>query len=651
MSRSVSVARALPDSREFAAFTETTDAPETTATPYAMSIGDTFSGTLTVGDRDWVEITLSPGAQILIDLVATGGSPLGDPYLRIHDSTGAQVAFNDDGGTGLNSQLTFFTGTGGTFYIAAGSYQDASAGGYRISVAIDTTPLPPVGSYNELAAFLTDGYWQAGDEQRHTFDTSASNVITVNLTGLTADGMQLARWAFEAWEMVADIAFVETTGAADITFDDEDLDSAWADYTNSGTTTLTAEVNVGRNWLADYGVTMDAYSFSTYIHEIGHALGLGHQGDYNGSAGYPGDADFLNDSIQLSLMSYFSQDQNSYLSASYAEPLTAMIIDIIAIQNLYGAPSGGATAGATVWGESSTLSNYLGLFFNNLTNPAIYGGDPFTLTVYDESGIDTINLASDTEDQTIFLRAEGISDVYGLTGNMIIARGTTIENLVAGSGHDWIQGNLAANSISGGLGRDTIDGGASGDSLYGGGGNDTLIGNNGGDSLWGDAADDTASGNAGADSLYGGSGNDVLNGGINDDRLWGDAGNDTLNGNNGADRLFGGDGNDRLFGNSGSDTLDGGAGNDTLNGGIGADTFVFGAGGGIDHVSDFQNNIDTLQLDDALWGGGLTVGQVLSNFATLVGGNTVVFSFGGGNTLSVQGLGNVNALSDDLTLV
>ena len=41
-------------------------------------------------------------------------------------------------------------------------------------------------------------------------------------------------------------------------------------------------VNVSTNWLRDFGTSIDSYSLTTYIHEIGHALGLGHQGYYNG---------------------------------------------------------------------------------------------------------------------------------------------------------------------------------------------------------------------------------------------------------------------------------------------------------------------------------------------------------------------------------
>ena len=52
--------------------------------------------------------------------------------------------------------------------------------------------------------------------------------------------------------------------------------------------------------------------------------------------------------------------------------------------------------------------------------------------------MDTLDLRTDSTGQRVDLRPEGISDVYGLTGNLVIARDTLIENLVAGSGNDTI---------------------------------------------------------------------------------------------------------------------------------------------------------------------------------------------------------------------
>ena len=76
---------------------------------------------------------------------------------------------------------------------------------------------------------------------------------------------------------------------------------------------------------------------------------------------------------------------------------------------------------------------------------------PVTLTLYDNGGNDTLDLRTDKDDQRIYLRPEGISDVYGLTGNLIIARDTWIENFIAGSGNDLIAGNTVANYLNGAM--------------------------------------------------------------------------------------------------------------------------------------------------------------------------------------------------------
>lgn len=486
-----------------------------------------------------------------------------------------------------------------------------------------------VGTLDDLANYLTDGFWSDSGYSGFSFNTSSSNIITVDLSDLSSDAKQLARWAFDAWEIVADIDFVEVSSSAKIVFTDHNSDSngdAWAgpDYIIGGYTT-TAEVHISQSWINRYDTTIDSYSLSTYIHEIGHAMGLGHLGDYNGSATYGVSETFANDSWQMSVMSYFNQNENTSTNASYATVISAMMADIVAIQNLYGAADAGSmTAGNTIWGANSNLSGYLGDYFDALnggSGSGHYNGGSVAFTIYDQGGTDLIDLSFSAAGDRVDMRDGYFSDVGGLIGNIGIARGSMIEKLTTGSGNDIVTGNWLANTIitnagndviSAGNGYDTVWAGAGNDTVHGGNGNDTIGGMDGDDSLWGNAGDDTLIGNAGDDVLGGGAGNDMLNGGGGADTLWGGDGNDTIYGGDGADRISGGDGHDVIFagtsddvvwGGSGDDIIHGDRGNDELSGGAGRDRLWGDDGNDTIWGSDGNDILGGGNGDDLLGGG------------------------------------------------
>ena len=160
------------------------------------------------------------------------------------------------------------------------------------------------------------------------------------------------------------------------------------------------------------------------------------------------------------------------------------------------------------------------------------------------------------------------------------------------------------------------------------------------------------------EKFYSGDGADSITGNTLANMIWGVRGNDSLHGISGNDKLLGGagsdylqgdNGNDTLNGQGGNDTLIGGGGNDSLIGGGAADTFIYTTSGtGNDSISGWEDNTDTLQLDDALWGGGKTIQQVLDSFAQVTGGNTVL-SFGA-VSITLLGITNVNSLVDDIVL-
>ena len=272
------------------------------------------------------------------------------------------------------------------------------------------------------------------------------------------------------------------------------------------------------------------------------------------------------------------------------------------------------------------------------------------LTLHDTGGSDTLDLRTDTADQRVDLRPEGISDVYGLVGSLVIARGTVIEHFIAGSGNDTIIGNAAANHLQG---------------------------RSGNDSLWGSSGDDVLEGGAGADRLEGGAGVDQLSGGADVDTVsyqGSDAGvtvklregigerghaegdviagvenvigsdyRDVLGGDSGANHLVGGAGNDGLWGSGGDDVLEGGAGADRLEGDAGMDTVSYqGSDAGVavklregtgkrghaegDVIAEVENVIGS-DYNDTL------VGDSLDNLLTGNAGNDLLWGSAGNDIL------------------
>ena len=112
--------------------------------------------------------------------------------------------------------------------------------------------------------------------------------------------------------------------------------------------------------------------FKTFIHEIGHALGLNHPAPYSKLYGlvFEDEALFSNDSWHTTVMSYFSQSDNPSINqiVTDAIPHTPQIADIIAIQLLYGKPAG-ANAGDTTYGVGANTDTYLDDIFANWTGP------------------------------------------------------------------------------------------------------------------------------------------------------------------------------------------------------------------------------------------------------------------------------------------
>ncbi|HEV7322894.1 MAG TPA: cadherin-like domain-containing protein [Ensifer sp.] len=223
--------------------------------------------------------------------------------------------------------------------------------------------------------------------------------------------------------------------------------------------------------------------------------------------------------------------------------------------------------------------------------PASDGNDHYS----GGEGTDTLDASTTTSAITVDLEA-------GTASGAEIGSDTidSIENVIAGSGNDHLNGNAADNTLIGNDGDDVITGNGGNDTIIGGNGNDVVDGGSGNDTILVVAFDRKSdAANDGNDVYSGGDGVDTLDLSalvqavladmeagiaqgeeIGEDRIEGfeiivgGRGSDRISGSRGDDMLFGGLGDDRLRGRDGDDVLVGGAGDDELKGEDGADTFV-----------------------------------------------------------------------------
>ncbi|MFL2770401.1 MAG: pre-peptidase C-terminal domain-containing protein [Rhodospirillaceae bacterium] len=104
--------------------------PDSTATNGTLTAGVAANGEIEMwSDQDWYAITLTADREYQFDLE---GITLSDTFLTLRDSDGTTITTNDDGGSGLNSRITYTPTTSGTFYIIASGFAD-NIGTYTIS--------------------------------------------------------------------------------------------------------------------------------------------------------------------------------------------------------------------------------------------------------------------------------------------------------------------------------------------------------------------------------------------------------------------------------------------------------------------------------------------------------------------------------------
>lgn len=270
--------------------------------------------------------------------------------------------------------------------------------------------------------------------------------------------------------------------------------------------------------------------------------------------------------INLALGQYFTANNGYFIEFSGVDNIVAGSgNDIITGNNNNNRINGGAGADIINAGEGDDW------VIGQLGDTSLTGG----------AGMDTIDLSGESADMSLTL-TNGSEDSASISGRQIKG----FENIIAGSGNDFLRGNNLNNILNGGAGNDIII--ASGaDILIGGAGNDILVAdsqtlsiqggdgidtvnfslvanqsvtitlNNNGDGL-AIIADDTQS------AVVSLSGIENITGGALADTITGNGQNNILRGGGGSDKISAGAGDDIIMADENDALLDGGDGNDWL---------------------------------------------------------------------------------------
>jgi serralysin len=399
---------------------------------------------------------------------------------------------------------------------------------------------------------------------------------------------------------------------------------------------------------------LGTYQFMVAVHELGHAVGLKHPHEaWNGFAPMPVEWD----SLEFTVMSYRSKigasTSSGYTNGTFDYAQGWMMLDIAALQAMYGADYT-HRAGNTVYRwNPSTGETFVDGMGQGAPGDGIGGNaNRVFLTIWDGGGVDTFDLSNYANGVLVDLAPGGFSvlspaqlatldtrdgsKARGNVFNSLLFEGDTaslIENAIGGAGADTLRGNQVSNRLEGSAGNDWLDGRDGDDLLDGGAGADTMIGGAGFDSFVVDSAADVVIEAAGPELdrlLVVTAQAVVLAAGV--EMLWLAASGGIGIGNDGNNLLVGSTGADRLEGRGGKDLIEGGPGNDTLLGGLGADSFILRRGDGWDRIEDFAAGQDRLVLA----GFGLDAPAVLALAEPVPGG--VSIALGGGDGLLLAGL-------------
>jgi len=184
------------------------DFSSSTSTVGRLTVGGSTTGVIeTVSDKDWFAVSLTSGITYKFNLESLFGG-LGDPMLKLYNSSGFLLLSDDDSGLLLDSEINYTASSTGTFYLEAQSstspYASGSqTGAYRLSAS----NLSPTYSVTAVSTSFDEG--TNANFKVAVTNLPAGSTISYQISGVTASdilGGQLTGTAVIASNMQASIS-------------------------------------------------------------------------------------------------------------------------------------------------------------------------------------------------------------------------------------------------------------------------------------------------------------------------------------------------------------------------------------------------------------------------------------------------------------
>jgi len=379
-----------------------------------------------------------------------------------------------------------------------GSWNDPTSGPLPANTAL-ATGIGTTGNFvnQDIHGLLSGTAW-SGTTVTFSFPTSAAFYGATYTDPAASNGFQplstaqqsVARYAFDLISRSSGLNFVEITETMST---HATIRLAGSSYPSTSYAYLPGPFSRdGDIWFGNIRntePTKGSYAYSTFLHEIGHAIGLKHGQSATGSMAVFGVLPAEHNSTEWSVMTYMSYigaAGTAYENAPGSGNQTYMINDIAAMQHMYGA-NFNTNAGNTVYTWSPTTGE---MFIDGVGQGAATTNTAYA-AIWDGNGTDTYDLSNYTTNLSLDLRP-GEWSIFDTTQLARLGGGNLAHGNVANA-HRWLNSDnrsLIENAI-------------------GGNGDDTVVGNDGANALWGGAGDDILFGLLGDDTLHGGEGIDT----------------------------------------------------------------------------------------------------------------------------------------------